>query len=297
MVLLKSQSIRSKSESMSHLFNDPVGCAEDDYSRSSYVRSLVQTPQSSPATPLGSKSTIPKMIVQFWHNSDRIPKDVQECLDTWKPLATHGFDRLIFDDQKARCFIFTEFGSTHVEAFDLCYHPAMRCDYFRLCYILSSGGFYVDADEMYQGKDFNHLFDDNRLKIQPLCYDTEIGAMIKPDVFMRDRQYSPKWISYFNNNPIISPAGHPIIRLALERATRILINSREKPEIQSTTGPGNLTASLVRYAIARELAGETQDFLILSDWEAISISPWPLSYRNDARNWRLSNAKEFAEGN
>jgi len=293
---MKSQSVRSNSESMSHLFNDPVGCAENDYSRSNYVRSLVQTPQSSPEPPLGYRSTIPKVIVQFWDNLGRIPKDVQECLDTWKPLAAHGFARLIFDDRKARRFIFTEFGSAHVEAFDLCYHPAMRCDYFRLCYILSSGGLYVDADEMYQGTDFNHLFDDNRLKIQPLCYDTETGKMINPDVFMRDRQYSCKWIFYFNNNPIISPAGHSIIRLALERATRILINSMKRPEIQSTTGPGNLTASLVRHAISQELAGETQDFLILSDWEATSINPWPLSYRNDARNWRLSNVKEFAEG-
>jgi len=281
---------------MYHLFNDPIGCAEDDHSRSSYVRSLVQTTQSLPAPPLDSKKTIPKVIVQFWDNLGQIPKDVQECLDTWKPLAAHGFSILIFDDRKARRFIFTEFGSTHVEAFDLCYHPAMRCDYFRLCYILSRGGFYVDADEVYQGTDFNHLFDDNRLKIHPLCYDTETGAMIKTDVFMKDRQYSPKWIFYFNNNPIISPAGHPIIHLALERATCILINSRERPEIQSTTGPGNLTASLVRHAISQELAGETQDFLLLSDWENTSISLWPLSYRNDARNWRISNARDFAEG-
>ena len=118
-------------------------------------------------------------------------------LDTWKPLAAQGFSRLIFDDQKARHFISTQFGSNHVEAFDRCYHPAMRCDYFRLCYILSSGGFYVDADEMYQGINLNHLFDDSRLKLQPLCYDTRTGAMIKPNVFMNDRQYSPNWTFYF----------------------------------------------------------------------------------------------------
>ena len=281
---------------MNHLFNDPIGCAEDDYSRSSYVRSLVQTPQSSPAPPLGSRSTIPKVIVQLWDNLDRIPEDVQECLDTWESLEALGFARLIFDERRARRFIFDEFGSTHVEAFDLCYHPAMRCDYFRLCYILTSGGLYVDADEVYQGTDFNHLFDDDRLKMQPLCYDTATGSMIKTEVFMKDRQYSPQWIFYFNNNPIISPAGHPIIHLALERATSILMNSKERPEIQSTTGPGNLTASLVRHAISQELAGEPQDFLILSDWEVTSISLWPLSYRDDARNWRLSNGRDFAEG-
>lgn len=256
----------------------------------------MQTPQTSPESPLGSRSNIPKVIVQFWDNLDRIPKDVQECLDTWKSLEALGFARLIFDDRKARQFILDAFGSTHAKAFDLCYHPAMRCDYFRLCYILTSGGLYVDADEIYQGKNLNHLFDDDRLKMQPLCYDTATGAMIKTEIFMSDRQYSPQWIFYFNNNPIIAPAGHPIIRLALERATSILMNSKERPEIQSTTGPGNFTASLVRHAISRELAGEPQDFLIISDWEFTSISLWPLSYRNDARNWRLSNGRDFAEG-
>lgn len=280
---------------LSPLFNDPIGCAEDDYSRSCYVRSLVQDHRSLPTINLGERSTIPKVIVQFWDNLSRVPKDVKECLDTWKQLAAHGFTRLIFNDRKARRFIFNQFGSTHGEAFDHCYHPAMRCDYFRLCYIMSKGGFYIDADEMYQGLNISHLFDDNRLKLHPLCYDKETGAMISTNVFMKDRQYSPSWIFYFNNNPIIAPSGHSIIRLALERATNILLNSRERPEIQSTTGPGNLTASLVRHAISLELTGEAQDFLVLSDWESTSISPWPLSYRNDTRNWRLSNKKDYIE--
>ncbi len=281
---------------MNHLFHDPIDCAENDLSRSSYVRSLVQAPRFSQVPPLGFRGKIPKVIVQFWDDFGRIPTDVQRCLDTWEPLEARGFFRLIFDDRKARRYISTQFESTHVQAFDRCYHPAMRCDYFRLCYILTNGGFYVDADEMYQGEDLNHLFYDDRIKLQPLCYDIETGAMIEPSVFMKDGLCSNSWIFYFNNNPLIAPAGHPVVRLALERATHILINSKEMPEIQSTTGPGNFTASLVRHAISQEMAGESHGFLILSDWETMSISPWPLSYRNDTRNWRLSNGKGFAEG-
>ncbi len=275
---------------MTYPYNDPVGCAENDHSRSSYVRNLVQTSHSSSTTPSVIGRHIPKVIVQFWDDLNEIPKDVQECLDTWKPIETQGFERVVFDDQKAREFITTAFSPNYVEAFDLCYHPAMRCDYFRLCYILSNGGFYVDADDIYQGTDCSALFDDDTLKIQPLCYDIRTGKMIKPPIFMKDRKYSPNWIFYINNNPLISPAGHPLIRLALERATRILLNIKEKPEIQSTTGPGNLTASLVRHAISLRLADKVQDFFILPDWEGTAISPWSLSYRNDERNWRLSNA-------
>ncbi len=275
-----------KVETRPNYLNDPIGCAEDDCSRSNYVRCLVQSLQ---APPVYSGGTVPKVIVQFWDNLDLIPRDVQECFDSWRPLSHQGFTRLIFDDQKARNFIITQFGSTHAKAFDRCYHPAMRCDYFRLCYILVNGGFYVDADEIYQGLNINHLFSDNKLKLQPLCYDIDTGSMIEPNVFMKDQECFSNWIFYFNNNPLIAPAGHPIIRLALERATSILSNFGERQEIQSTTGPGNLTASLVRHSISQELAAEAQDFVILSDWGSVSVSPWHLSYRNDERNWRLSN--------
>jgi len=267
---------------------DPSRFAEDDGLRSSHIRELIQEtiPKSIEKGSSGC-ADIPKVVVQYWHDADGIPEDVQSCLDSWELLSAQGFKRVLFDDNKARFFILETLGHTYVAAFDLCYHPAMRCDYFRLCYMLIHGGFYIDADEVYQGTDCSHFFYDNRLKLQPLCYDKATDTMIKTDIFVRDRKCSPDWIFYVNNNPIISPANHPIILLALERATRILLNSVERPEIQSTTGPGNLSASLVRHSVASILSGKTHDFLILPNWESTSISPWPLSYRNDGRNWRL----------
>lgn len=271
-----------------HTLHDPSRIAEDDGLRSSHIRELVQ--EAVPIEKVSSRADIPKVIVQFWHDRDAIPEDVQECLDSWEPLNRQGFKRLLFDDNEAGRFISKRLGASYAAAFDLCHHPAMRCDYFRLCYILTHGGFYVDADEIYQGTECNHLFCDNRLKIQPLCYDTDARTMINTDIFLREHRYSPDWIFYVNNNPIIAPACHPVIRLALDRATRILLRSGEKrPDIQSTTGPGNLTASLVRHSVASKLTGRPRDFLILPNWEATSISQWPLSYRNDERNWRLWN--------
>lgn len=60
-------------------------------------------------------------------------------------------------------------------------------------------------------------------------------------------------------------------------------------DIQSTTGPGNFTASLVKHALISELAGQARDFALLANWQTISVSRWPLSYRDDERNWRLWN--------
>ncbi len=268
--------------------NDPSHIAEDDRLRSRHMRELVQetAPTDAPAGP----ANIPKVIVQFWHDSSAIPPDVCECLDSWQPLTGQGFKQVLFDDNEAKRFITSQLGGPYVAAFDRCRHPAMRCDYFRLCYILTRGGFYVDADEVYQGGDCQSLFRDNRLKIQPLCYDTLSDTMVQADAFIRNRTYSPDWIFFVNNNPLVAPASHPVIRLALARSTRLLLRNRGgQLDIQSTTGPGNLTASVVRHSVASTLAGKTGDFLLLTNWEAMSISRWPLSYRDDERNWRLWN--------
>ena len=273
---------------MKDFFSSAVHVAEDDQLRSNYARDLIQSSQYVAPPPSANSHPIPRRIIQYWDASNDMPEDVRECLESWTPLVRIGFHRRVFDDRAAKQFISTELGSPYTEAFDLCYHPAMRCDYFRLCYIFENGGFYIDADEMYQGINVDHLFSDNRLKVQPLCYDMKSGAMVIPEVFTSRHEHSREWIFYFNNNPIISPPGHAVVLLALQRATRILMSSTEKAEIQSTTGPGNFTASLVMHAVSQAAANEPLDFFILPDWQAISISRWPLSYRDDQRNWRLA---------
>ena len=273
---------------MDDFFSSAVHIAEDDQLRSNYARDLIQNFQCVAPPPSANSHPIPRVIVQYWDTSNDMPEDVRECLESWTPLAQIGFHRQVFDDRAAKRFISTELGSPYTEAFNLCHHPAMRCDYFRLCYILANGGFYIDADEVYQGIIVDDLFSDSRLKIQPLCYDIKSGAMVTPEVFTSKHQHSREWIFYFNNNPIISPPGHAVIRFALQRATRVLMSSTGKSEIQSTTGPGNLTASLVMHAAFQEVTDAPRDFFILPDWQAISISRWPLSYRDDHRNWRLA---------
>ena len=155
------------------------------------------------------------------------------------------------------------------------------------------GGCYIDADDIYSGAEINYLFDDSRLKIQPLCYDISSSSMVSPSVFTEVGEYSNSWIFYFNNNPIIAKSKNPIIERALSNATSLLetdINNT-LPEIQSTTGPGNLTKAVTDFLTENNTVEEI--LLVLKDWENIAESKWPLSYRNDARNWRLSNCQYF----
>jgi hypothetical protein len=117
--------------------------------------------------------------------------------------------------------------------------------------------------------------------------------MVSPAHFLRHDANSPGWIFYCNNNPLIGRPRHPIIGYALNQATSLLEIAGHDglPEIQSTTGPGNLSRSIFELGAA---SVETcNDLVILSDWDSMAVSKWPLSHRNDARNWRLSNQKRF----
>jgi hypothetical protein len=238
---------------------------------------------------------LPKRIVQFWHDLGRLPEDVGECIDTWRRTQEHGVERLLFDKDTARAFIARALGPRHERAYDKCYHPAMQSDYFRLCYILVEGGCYVDVDDVYDGPHIHHLFSDGRLKLQPLCFDTATHKMVPTSLFTKPGAHAATWIFYFNNNPLIAGSGHPLIERALAQATFSLEKdvTNGLPEIQSTTGPGNLTKSI--FDAVTESGELEQTLLVLCDWEHIARNRWELSYRNDLRNWRLSNCQAYRE--
>lgn len=265
---------------------------EDHNSRSRFIRKLIQNPiNSNTASSVFAKKP-PKKIVQFWDRLDNLPQDVKECIETWTIIKDQGIERFLFDKQQARDFILKSMGQRHVYAFDKCYHPAMQSDYFRLCYIFVEGGCYIDADDVYHGAPIQHLFNDGRLKIQPLCFDTATNRMVSAQVFIKTGADAESWIFYFNNNPLIACSHHPVIEHALTQATLLLERvTIGLPEIQSTTGPGNLSKSI--FDMATENAEIEHTLLVLCDWEDVAKSKWELDYRNDARNWRHSNCISY----
>jgi len=266
---------------------------EDRRARSTYVRRVVQRTGEPGPVPAAFASGPRRTIVLFWDDLERLPGDVGECIESWTPFETQGFDVHLFDNNGARKFIASRLGPRHENAYRRCYHPAMQSDYFRLCYILVEGGCYIDADDVHNGPGIERLFDDGRLKVQPLCYDVETDRMVPPEIFTEPGADAPTWIFYFNNNPLLASFGHPIIERALANATAAIEQATdgELPEIQSTTGPGNLTRSIFELA---QQSGTTLSALhVLRDWENVASSRWPLSYRSDRRNWRLSNCREY----
>lgn len=263
---------------------------EDHEARSAFVRSLVQGTRERDGVPAGLSTKPRRTIVQYWDDLARLPDDVRECIESWRRLQARGFEVRLFDADGATDFIASRFGPRHQRAFERCYHPAMQSDYFRLCYVFIEGGCYVDADDVHNGPPIDHFFDDGRLKIQPLCYDIATGLMVSPEVFTEPGADASSWIFYFNNNPLLAGPGHPIVERALADATAALERAPgELPEIQSTTGPGNLTRTIFEFAT--EHAETPSALVVLHDWQDVATSRWPLSYRRDARNWRLSNGR------
>ncbi len=269
---------------------DPLGPVER--ARSDFVRDLVRRRERSPRNSAMWPAPTPKRMVQFWDDLQRLPEDVKVCMNSWKQLERQGFELEVFDRSSASKFIRTRLGTRYENAFNRCYHPSMMSDYFRYSYVFVEGGFYIDADDVYHGTPIGNLFVDGRLKLQPFCYDISTAQMVAPSIFTEPGSDRPGWIFYFNTTPLIASPHHPIVERALLNATVSLeadsVNGL--PEVQATTGPGNLTRSVFE-VISEGCSSEA--LMVAHDWELTSTSQWPLSYRNDSRNWRLSNQQVY----
>ena len=111
----------------------PLDISEDDDLRSRCIWHLIHNSENEIFQ--DTTSIIPRILIQFWDDAKAIPTDVQKCIDSWQPFDEYGFDRLLFDDDSAKNFIMNNFNRRYLDAFERCKHPAMRSDYFRLCYI------------------------------------------------------------------------------------------------------------------------------------------------------------------
>ena len=244
----------------------PEGFEEDEPTRSDFVRRMtlkrIEAGRDDVAT---GSATIPRILIQYWHDPLDLPEDVRACLERWERLRDHGFAFRRFDDVSAATYIATRYGAREREAFARCRHPAMRSDYLRMCFVLADGGLYVDADDVLLGDGWRQIFRNGALKVQPLCYDVSAQGMLPAAEIWRADLPTRGRIFYVNNDPMAAPAGHPVLRRALGRATERLLHGERLPEIQSTTGPGNLTAALAAHARSLELAGLPADYELLRD--------------------------------
>lgn len=139
---------------------------------------LLDQPNTPDAGGAPVPKAVPQTVIRYWHDPNNLPDDVRDCLASWDRLVEEGFEIRMFCDASAAAYIAERYGAREREAFARCRHPAMRSDYLRMCYVLSEGGLYVDADDVLLGDGWKELFGDGRLKVQPLCYDISTARMV-----------------------------------------------------------------------------------------------------------------------
>lgn len=92
---------------------------------------------------------IPRRLIQFW---DKDPdEDVQKLLGANKKWAAdNNVTYEFFDEKTARDWMAAHAPNAvyAVQAYDACFHPAMKSDLFRLAKLIVDGGFYLDADNV-----------------------------------------------------------------------------------------------------------------------------------------------------
>lgn len=94
---------------------------ESHKERSHFIRRLIQNPIGTNTASLVYAKKPAMKIIQFWDRLDSLPRDVQECIETWAKIEDQGIERLLFDKEQARDFIFQNLDLRHLRAFDKCY--------------------------------------------------------------------------------------------------------------------------------------------------------------------------------
>ncbi len=244
---------------------------------------------------ISSQPALPRHIMQFW-DTHIIPEDVRECMRDWEALPGIAYTR--FDDAGARDFITTTYGAELATAYDFCYHPAMRADYFRLAYLLRHGGAYIDADERLRSLErLNEIFAaPAALTMHPLIWHTQTYQMSYPD-FLAPFPFDGLNKYYFANSPLFCAPGNRAIEIALQRATAAIFEGQRrniKLTIHLHTGPDNTTAALFHSALEAHLHGAAPTpFAMLTHWEQTAYTP-ALAYKNTQLHW-LSAARIYGE--
>ncbi len=223
--------------------------------------------------PLAAPQSKAVQVMQFW-DSPTVPSDVREVMESWtrvNPDWTH----VLFDAATARDFFATHLDADAVSALDLCFHPAMTADLFRLGFLYVEGGVYADADE---------------LCLQPV-------ASLLPDLAQAEiaAPLAGSFPGYIHNFFIAARAGGEVVQSVLQGAVADILQAQKdgrRPDIWQVTGPGALTRGVGRFLSSGERSGAEVALLPMQRYRGHVRTESDLAYkRNPAANWRVAELR------
>ncbi len=221
----------------------------------------------------GASQSRPVRVMQFW-DSPTVPQDVQAAMASWTRLNP-GWTHVLYDLAGARDFFATHLDPEALAALDLCFHPAMTADLFRLGFLHVCGGVYVDADELCL-RPMESLLPD--------LAHAEIAAAL-----------AGSFPGYIDNFFIAAKAGGEVTGSVLQEAiANILQAHREgrRPDIWQVTGPGALTRGVARYLASGDRSSADVALLPMQQYRGCVQTDGSLAYKRDAAaNWRISELR------
>lgn len=227
--------------------------------------------EDSAALPASRLEMTDLPLVQFW-DSRLPPQEVQDAMTSWStrnPKLRH----LIFNDESARDYVLSHYGSNAAKNYDWCHHPAMKSDVFRIAYLAGDGGVYVDADEYC------------RRPLQPLLLMLDSVDFIAA----RSADVAP----YLYNAFLLARPGTHIVGAVLQRMFDELGRSRaacHRPDIWHATGPGLLTRAIGGILSKNPEVSARLLLLTKGQYESFSEERDAMAYKQSVNgNWRLSN--------
>lgn len=214
-------------------------------------------------------SQIPRTIFQFW-DTVTPPPEVQVFMQGWSD-ENPGYEHLTFNNEAAASFIHENFGMELCKQFQRCFHPAMKSDFFRLCFAFHKGGIYVDADEY--------------CKVPLIEWMPEGIDLVVSYSDWEKNTYIHNW--FFGVTP-----KHLVIEKALRSALQRLWaweSGVTRPYLWDATGPGNLTRAIIDTLSQSnfEKFPSASRLCVITERELRNyLRAAELPYKTTASNWR-----------
>lgn len=212
---------------------------------------------------------IPKNILLFWHDK-RPPQDVEDSIEKIKSFNA-DYNVQLFNSKMAREYIHDYYGALLTDLYErCCLHRAMQADFFRICYLLKEGGFYIDID----------------------CY-TSIDHICSYQNFACFLLFTRGNPSCIDNDFIVCEPNSFIIASILERIEIHLTMRQKFSNVWEYTGPGAVTMAIMSILL-QEIAdngntGMLRSYLKLGERSLTARAYYPkhFEYKNTREgNWK-----------
>lgn len=202
-------------------------------------------PVLSRCVPQEFPRNIPKHIAQFW-DSPEPPEDVQAAMKGIRN-DNPAFSYHLECDASARAFIHDHYGASITALYDVCLHPAMRSDFWRLCYLHVKGGVYIDADVT------------SRAPLTDITRGTHFRTLLPYSV-------GEPWC--LDNDMLIQEAGNPLMQHIMEtmfQRVRHILETGYFENVWVSTGPGAMVVGTMSW-IAHTLKNQKIPFHEISQF-------------------------------